>query len=310
MSQEITEAFVQQFTDNVVMLSQQRGSRLRSAVRNETIKGKSKAFERIGLADPVEKTSRHSNTPQIDTPHSRRWCYLKDYEYADLIDDQDKIRILNEPSSEYVMAAMWGMGRKMDDRILNATDATIKTGEDADGTATMPNSQKVASVTGAGAFDNLNVDTLRAMKKIFDANDVDEMLPRHIAVTSSQIYSLLADDRITSQDYNQVKALVEGKVDTFMGFKFHRLERVLTETASVNANTTTGAVGSGSSVTGFRKVVAWAQPALILGIGADVKSDISERNDKSLATQVYLSMTIGATRMEEEQVVIAYCQEA
>lgn len=312
MSTQITEAFVQEFTNNIMMLSQQRGSKLRPYVRNETVSAKAKAFDRIGSVDMVEKTSRHSDTPQLDTPHSRRWLFLRDFEWADLIDDQDKIRILNEPTSEYVMAAMWAAGRTMDDRILEAADATIKTGEDigSGADATMPNTQKVASIDGAGNFDNLNVDCLRSMKLIFDSNDVDESLERHIACTASQIYALLGDDRITSNDYNSVKALVEGKIDTFMGFKFHRLQRVLTQTTALSASPTTGVVGSGSSVLGYRKVVAWTQPSLILGIGSDVKSRISERDDKSYATQAYVCMTIGSTRMEEEQVVLAFCKES
>lgn len=311
MSTQITEAFVQEFTDNIMMLSQQKGSKLRPYVRNESVNGKAKAFDRIGKVDMVEKTSRHSDTPQLDTPHSRRWMFLRDFEWADLIDDQDKIRVLNEPTSEYVMAAMWAAGRTMDDRIIEAADATIKTGEDigSGADATMPNTQKIAAIDGAGNFDNLNVDALRAMKRIFDANDVDESQERYIACTASQIFALLGDDRITSGDYNTVKALVDGKIDTYMGFKFIRLQRVLTQTTALSASPTTGVVGSGSSVLGHRKVIAWTQPSLILGIGQDVKSRISERDDKSYATQAYLSMSIGATRMEEEQVGLILCKE-
>lgn len=311
MSVQITEAFVQEFTDNVVHLSQQKGSRLRPYVRQESMHAKAKGFDRIGAVDMVEKTTRHSDTPQLDTPHSRRWCFLRDFEWADLIDDLDKVRVLNEPTSEYMLAAMWAAGRTMDDRIIEAVDATIQTGEDiGSGTpATMPNSQKVAAVDGAGNFDNLNVDTLRSMKKILDANEVEEDMERHIAVTSSQLYALLADDRVTSGDYNTVKALVDGKINQFMGFTFHRLERVKTQTTALSASPTTGAVGSGTSVLGFRKVFAWVQPALVLAVGSDVKSRISERSDKSYATQPYINMAIGSTRMQEEQVVIALCSE-
>lgn len=312
MSTQITEAFVQEFTSNIMMLSQQQGSKLRSFVRNESINGKAKAFDRIGRVDMVEKTSRHSDTPQLDTPHSRRWMFLRDFEWADLIDDQDKIRILNEPTSEYVMAAMWAAGRTMDDRIIESADASIKTGEDigSGADAVMPNTQKVAAIDGAGNFDNLNVDALRSMKRIFDANDIDESQERYIACTASQIFALLGDDRITSGDYNTVKALVDGKIDSYMGFKFIRLQRVLTQTTALSASPTTGVVGSGNSVAGFRKVIAFTKPSLILGLGQDVKSRISERDDKSYATQAYVCMSIGATRMEEEQVGLILCRES
>lgn len=310
MSFQITEAFVKEFSDNVVMLSQQRGTRLRPYVRQESIKGKAKSFDRIGATEMVQKTGRHSNTPQIDTPHSRRWCFLADWEWADLVDDLDKVRILNEPTSEYVMAAMWAAGRKMDDYILAAADATITTGEEADGSVDLPDTQKICAFDSNGLSD-LNVDTLRYLKRKFDANEVAEELERHIACTSNQIFAMLGEDRMTSSDYAQVKALSEGKIDTFMGFKFHRLERVLKQTTALSGNATTGAVNSGSdSLLNARKVVAWAKPGIILGIGQDVKSDIGVRRDKSLATQAYISMAIGSTRMEEEQVMVAYCTEA
>jgi hypothetical protein len=293
------------------MLSQQKGSRLRPYVRTETINGKSKAFDRIGAVDPVLKTSRHSNTPQLDTPHSRRWCYLADYEWADLIDDLDKVRLLNDPQSEYVMAAMWSMGRAQDDVIITAFDADVNTGETASGTASHPNSQKVAATDGT-AFSNLNVLTLRNIKLKFDQAEVDPSIPRHIAVSSSQLYALLGDDQITSQDYNAVKALVRGEVDTFMGFKFHQTERLLFQTSALSANAATGAVGAGTAVNAAtcRKVVAWAQDGMILGVGADMKASIDKRPDKSNATQAYASMSVGSVRMEEVKVVIAFCQEA
>lgn len=311
MSFQITESFVQQFGANVYMLSQQKGSKLRSSVRNETITGKARAFDRIGAVDMVAKAGRHSNTPQMDTPHSRRWCYLVDKEWADLVDDLDKVRVLNDPTSEYVMAAMWAAGREMDKAVIAASYGTVTTGEDQGGTAALPDTQKIAATTGS-AFQNMKTSTLIAIKDKFGMNDVDDEIPLHLAVVQSQLSSLLADTQVTSADYNSVKALVRGEIDTFMGFKFHRLSSSVlgTEPDVVNASTTTGAVGSGSSVQGFRRCVAWAQDGIILGIGSDMKAKISERDDKSYATQAYVSMAIGGVRMEEVKVVVAYCKES
>ncbi len=86
MSNQITTAFVQQYSSNVQMLSQQMGSYLRSAVDVETIVGKNAFFDQVGKTTAVLRTSRHADTPQIDTPHSRRRVSLADYEWADLID--------------------------------------------------------------------------------------------------------------------------------------------------------------------------------------------------------------------------------
>lgn len=310
MSQQITEAFVQEYSSNIYMLSQQKGSVLRPYVRSETINGKKKAFDRIGSVAAVRRTARHGNTPQIDTPHSRRWCNLHDYEWADFIDDQDKIRVLNEPTSEYMMAAMWAMGRSMDQEIIDNADADADAGEDGDDTASLGNSQKVAAYNADG-LSNMNVKTLIDIKSKFGQNNVDKSLQLNIAIKQRQLDSLLLDDQITSADYNNVKALVQGDVDTFMGFKFHRTELLNSQVDALSANASTGAVGSGAgSLVGATKCIAWASDALILGVGADMRGRISERDDKSYLTQVYASMSIGSVRMEEEKVVIAFCTES
>jgi hypothetical protein len=46
---------------------------------------------------------------------------------------------------------------------------------------------------------------------------------------------------------------------------------------------------------------------MLLALGKDMTTRISERDDKSYATQVYASMTIGATRMEETRVGYIEC---
>ena len=102
---------------------------------------------------------------------------------------------------------------------------------------------------------------------------------------------LLALEKITSADYATVKALVQGAIDTFMGFKFVRSQRLGTD-------------GSGD-----RQVLAFTKSAIGLAVGKDMSTKISERADKNYATQVFLSMTIGATRVEDEKVVEIACQE-
>ena len=94
MSSAITTAFVQQYSNNVQMLSQAKGSLLRQAVDVENVVGKNAYFDQVGSATAQKRTTRHADTPQMDTPHSRRRVSLVDYEYADLIDNQDKVNFL------------------------------------------------------------------------------------------------------------------------------------------------------------------------------------------------------------------------
>ena len=68
MSTQITTSFVEQYSANVEALVQQKGSKLRPLVGSETIKGKSAFFEQIGSVAAVKKTTRHADTPQMNTP--------------------------------------------------------------------------------------------------------------------------------------------------------------------------------------------------------------------------------------------------
>ena len=100
MSLQVTTAFVQQYSANVQMLSQQMGSRLRDAVRVENMVGNNAFFDQVGKATAQKRTTRHADTPQIDTPDARRRVSLLDYEFAELIDDQDKVHAI-DPTSAY-----------------------------------------------------------------------------------------------------------------------------------------------------------------------------------------------------------------
>ena len=70
MSSQITTSFVEQYSSNVAMLSQQMGSKLRGSVDVETVRGKNAFFDQVGVTAAQLRTSRHGDTPQIDTPHS------------------------------------------------------------------------------------------------------------------------------------------------------------------------------------------------------------------------------------------------
>ena len=308
MSSEITTARVQQYKAEVFHLSQQKGSRLSGAVRNETQVGKSVFYDRLGQATAVVKSSRHADTPQIDSAHSRRRVTLVDYQWADLIDKEDLRRLLMNPAGPYAEAAAWALGRAKDDLIIDNADGTAYGGEDGSTSVAHPNSQKYACNDGTN-FDGLNVLSLRGIKRILDGNDVDESIPRHAAINSIALESLLGENQVQSADYNTVRALVMGDVDTYMGFKFHRLERLDTQTAALSGSPTTGAVGSGSSLIADRKLLFWAQDGLLLATAADISVEIERRADKSYATQVYASMGMGSTRMEEEKVVVGFASE-
>ena len=105
MSNEVETSFVQQYTENVTLLTQQKGSKLRQYVDIEPINGEFAYVEQIGQTAAKVKESRHGDTPVMNTPHGRRRLQLIPYEWGDLIDTADKVRMLIDPTSPYAMAA-------------------------------------------------------------------------------------------------------------------------------------------------------------------------------------------------------------
>jgi hypothetical protein len=304
MSEQITTSMVKQFSSNVYHVAQQKDSRLWPLIqRKETLQGEEKYFDRIGTVDAMEKVGRHSETTFQDTPYSRRRLTMRDYFWADLVDKEDKLRIIHNPESEYAIAARAAMGRKMDDIAIAALLGTVYTGKSGATPVVLPDVQKYACFNGSG-FSNMNVQALRDLKFKFDAAEVDDM-NRFIACGAAEIRALLGETQITSSDYAAVKALVNGEVNSFMGFNFIRLERLPFTTGSTQINASTGAVGSGSdsAPSGSKRCIAFAGSALIGGIGANPTARVSERPDKHYANQVYFSMSLGAMRMEEVKVI-------
>jgi len=303
MSQSVTEAFVKQFNANIFHLSQQNGTRLMPFVRNESQRGKSQFFDRLGPVVATKGTTRHADTPLIDTPHSRRRVTLVDFKHADLIDDADKIRMLIDPAGDYALSFARAFGRAKDDEIIAAASGNAFGGEEGNDVIPLPDTQKVVSVSGGGGA-NMNVQALRRAKKILDQNDVDPSIRRYCAINASQLESLLKETEVTSADFNTVRALVMGELNTFLGFTFVRLERLVTQVGALSFNVTTGTVGTGAGdADTFRKALCWAQDGLILATAEDIKTRIQERADKNFSTQVFASMGIGSTRIEEEKVV-------
>jgi hypothetical protein len=313
MSNQITEAFVKQYSSNVFHLSQQKGSKLQGMIRNESQNAESAFYDRIGAVDAQLKVGRHSDTTYSNTPHSRRRVTLKDYFYADLVDKEDKIRMLISPESEYVQAAVWALGRAKDDEIISAALGNAYSGVDGATAVALPSSQKVAAHDGSTTSGvNLNVKTLRAVKQKFDANDVSEEIMKGFAITSFQVQSLLAQTEVTSADYASVKALVMGEVNSFMGFNFVRTERLPRSASNVTYNVASGVVGSGTgtiTAANSRRCIAWAMDGLLLATAQDINGKIDVLPTKHYSTQVYASLHLGATRMEEEKVVEVICSE-
>jgi hypothetical protein len=318
MSFNVSTAFVQQYSTNVMMLLQQQGSKLRNTVQNMAFTGKAASVaEQFGSVSPVRNQSRHSDTPLISTPQDKRWMYPNDYDWADLVDSQDKLRMLIDPTSQYAMAGAWAMGRAIDDEIIANFFGANNTGEN--GTASTgtlysfnSNSQSVAATVGASADTGLNIAKLRAAKrKLMEAQvdvDNDQLF---CIISAKQHDDLLNEAQAISLDYNTRPVLVDGRITAFMGFNFVHSERV-PGAAGFNTAINPGVASAdsdGSFVAGTRWMVpVFARSGLAMGLWNDITTSIDRRPDKRNSYQVYVTGTFGATRLEEKRCVIINCK--
>ncbi len=171
MSFQITTAFRNTYARNIMMLAQQKGSRLRSSVMVESGRLGEKHFvDQIGSITPVEVTDRHGDSPQIDTPHERRLLTVRDFEFGDIIDDPDLVRTLDSPQNKYVQAYSMGFGRQMDQTIIDNGLGASFSGKDG----TVSNSLGVANISGTSFKEaNLSLANLDGVRGAVKASGLE-----------------------------------------------------------------------------------------------------------------------------------------
>ena len=287
MSQQITEAFVQHFADNFRHLAQQMTSRFETRVSIEpNIVGMSKSVNRLGQRTAQRRTQRHADTPINDQPHSTRFVDLFDWDDGDMIDDQDKIRMLVDPTSDYVKAMVAALNRAKDDVIIASMGGSSRS---TTGNVILPVAQKIA-VGGTG----LTKAKIIQARKIFRRNEADNHNGEELFITytAAAAADILADATLTSADYMAGKFLQEGDVEgKWMGFTWIPSERTPYDGAT-------------------RRLYAWAKSGVTLGKGADITTKVGEDPGKGFNVRIYAKQSIGAVRTEEEKVVEIAVTEA
>lgn len=294
MSVNIPTAFVEQYKANVTHALQQKGSRLRRFCREEDLVGEFGFYDQIGSVDASKHTTRHGDTQLSNTPHTRRRVGSETWDYADLVDREDKLKTLYDPTNPYAVAATYALGRSIDECIIEAAFGTAYTGKKGEVPVAFPESQKiVVDVEQGGTPTGLTIEKLILARETLILSEIDEDEAQGItlACTQKQISDLLRDEKATSADYAAIKALVKGEINTFMGFNFVRTNKV-------------------TKATNTRQLCAFTKTGILLAMPDDIHVDIGPRRDKRNATQVFAALTCGATRMDEEKVVMIECNEA
>ena len=287
LDESIVVHYSKQFDDNVRLLAQQMDHRLAGTYITGNLVGEEGYTETLGKTEFQKKNQRFQEIDECVMDEGRRKYTTDFFWWARSIDTEDKLKMLVDMQSKYMMAAKAAANRKRDQILLNALIGTAYTGKDGTTAVTLPSTQKIdASGTTA-----MTLDKLASIVKTFKDRDVmDQTI--YIAWSPEAESQLLADTKVTSMDYNTQRVLMQGKLEEFYGCKF-----ILTNLLGKSSTT--------------RTCIAWTADAVELAVSQEVRSDISQRkNIVGLPWRSYMDFSIGATRLEEEKVIQFGVKEA
>lgn len=284
MSLNIDTALVKGFETGVMHVAQQMGSVLRDTVMVDRVsRGEEFAWDVLGVSDPQEITTRHAKTPMGNIDHTKRWATPHVFAAAEGIDKADALRTINDFTNPYTEAIGMGFGREFDRQIIAAANGSAKTGKTGSGSVALPAAQKILHQTAGLTKEKIN----DAAKRLRAAH---VMKPWFMVVTADQVEDMMNDQEITSADYNSVRLLMQGEIDTFGGFKW-RVSQELTD--------------DGTS----RLCLAYGKRYMKLAVQKEPEARISERDDLNYTTQVWFQAMVGAVRMQDVGVVQIACNE-
>jgi hypothetical protein len=298
MTINVPTHFVEQYTTNVAHLLQKQGNKMRPYVTEGSYTGEGGvAVDQFGAVEMLEVNSRFAPMGRVDAATDRRWVYPVDYSLPQMVDTFDKLRLMIDPQGPLAQAAVKAAGRKIDEIIFDAFFGAAKTGK-AGGTTTTfdTTNHRVDAAVGAAADTGLNVDKILEAVRLLEENDVDtEMEMPILAITPTQHHDLKRQTQVINSDYfTKGGAPVlsgDGRVTEFAGCRI-----VVSRLVPSNAS--------------YRLCPLWVPSGMHLGIWSDVKARVDERADiEGVPYQLYTTLTMGATRLEEGRVIQIECTE-
>jgi len=278
MAINLSTAFVTLF-DAEVKQAYQGTAKLRPAVRVRSgVEGSTYKFPKIGKGVAQVRIPQSDVTP-LNITYGQVTATLADYIAAEYSDIFMQAKVNFDERAELVKVVANAIGRRQDQLILDALNASST-------------SNTVAASIG-GANTNMNLDKLIAAKKALDANNVP-MDNRHIIIHANNLAGMLGETKVTSSDFNTVKALVQGEINTFLGFTFHVL-----------GDRTEGGLPLSS---GDRTVYAFHRDAIGLAEGIAPKTEINYIPEKT-SFLVASMFSAGAVAIDDEGIVKITCDE-
>jgi hypothetical protein len=279
MSISLSNAFVTLFDAEVKQAYQGKAMLVPAVRQRRGVEGSTVKFPKVGRGVATVRVPQTDVTP-LNVGFSSVTLTLADFNAAEYSDIFSQAKVNFDERQELVQVVAGAMGRRQDQMILDALD----------GSST---SLTVANSIG-GATTNMNIAKLREAKRLLDKGNVPPD-GRHIIIHANGLSNLLSETSVTSSDFNSVKALVQGEINTYLGFTFHVL-----------GDRSEGGLPIDGSLD--RTCYAFHKDAVGYGEGIAMRTEINYIAEKTswLVNEVF---SAGAIAIDDEGIVKLTCRE-
>ncbi len=241
-----------------------------------------------------EKTERAGPSSPGNIPTYQRWLRPRGYEKVTIFDEFDPIALgtLPDPEMPAVITHATVANRNKDIVLINGAIGTNYTGPTGVTTASLLAGNQVGvQFKSGGVNSGLTLAKMTQSQFVLDQNELPQG-DRYFAYAAKQLNNLLTNvDQVANYLYNDVKALIDGKLNRFLGFEF-KMTQLLPVT-----------------VAGIRTNIFWHKRFLTMGLGQEKKTYVDKLPTQSHALQIRTVVLLDLTRTEEQGVGTVACDE-
>lgn len=303
------EVRAKEFKREIVMLSQQMGSRLVSSVNSDSADAMSDRKNTMDSVESVKKTQLHQPTQETPVTWASRWRFMETWSNSDWIDVTQAAGSavkLDAQQSAVAQVFAAALGRVDDGVILRAIGGSATTGETGGSTSSFDTNFDVAisshandpqSGSGDTGLTSYKLETSAALIGA-QGGSLGGML--HVALRQRQLTRLMSDTRVSSKLYQeaQIVGMGPGYKGTWGNFRFF----VLSDGVWLNAANAAVCLTGSDDYT-----YVYAPEAIDYGVLEALTSRAVEDKDHHFDIKLYARKTVGARRNDDRKVVRIAC---
>ena len=283
MPAQIETAQVIQFSSAVHLAAQQMRARFAPIFPVKQLTGKQYAYDGIGSIEAQELNGRFNRVTFSDLKVTRRKIGRRRFSLTLPIDGDDVSKVLMNQEAEYSQACSMAMARVYDRIGIEASLATVFTGEDMDTSVSFASDGgQTVTATGGLTYEKL----LEVIQNFIDADVGNDMVESFVfCITGDEHTALMKELELTSGDYTRTSNVDKGAIQEAVGLKLIKFA----------ANATDPIISVSG---GVRSCIAMSSRGLCYAMPKQFEILVQDRADLVQTKQVQVNWTLGAVRTE------------